>query len=155
MKKIILILLIFISVVSCKETEKDYTKSDLNSISFYDFDDTPITIEQITEQWNERIQKKEEINARITKLEITNLTDQKTNEIQLILLGYTNRSSVKTATKLTKFKNGLKVSDIVASCTNCVSKGINLGLNSGDWYCIDDIEDDKTNCKKIVTLRAE
>ena len=155
MKKTILILLIFISVISCKTTENDYTKSDLNSISFYDFDDKPIKVEQITEQWNERIQKNEEINARITKLEITNLTDQKTNKIELILLGNTNRSSVKTATKLTKFKNGLKLSDIVASCKNCDTKKINLGLNSGDWYCIDDSEAQNDNCTKIVTMKTE
>ena len=98
MKNTFLVLLIFISVISCKTAEVDYTKSDLNSISFYDFNNKPITVEQITEKWNERIQKSEEINARITKLEITNLTDYNTNKIELILLGNTNRNSVKTAT---------------------------------------------------------
>lgn len=86
MKKIILILSVFISIISCKTSDTDFTKSDMNSISFYDFDNKPITIEEITKQWNERIQKSEEISARITKLEITNLTDQKNNEIELVLL---------------------------------------------------------------------
>lgn len=155
MKNTFLVLLIFISFISCKTNEIDYTKSDLKSISFYDYNNKQITVEQITEQWNERIQKSEEINAQITTLEITNLTDQKTNKIELILLGNTNRNSVKTATKLTKFKNGLKLSDIVASCKNCDTKKINIGLNSGHCYCIDDRESENDNCTKIVTMQAE
>ena len=155
MKKIILILLITITAISCKTTDTDFIKSDLNSISLYDFNNKPITIAEIEKQWNERLQKNEEINARITKLEITNLTDQKTKKSELVLLGNTNRNSVKTATKLTKFKNGLKLSDIVASCKNCNSEKLNLGLNSGDWYCIDDSEAENDNCTKIVTMKTE
>jgi len=155
MKNTILTLLIFISLISCKTSDIDYTKSDLNSIALYDFTNKPITAEQITKQWNERIQKNEEINARITKLEIINLTDEGTNKNELVLLGNTNRNSVMTSTKLTKFKNGLKLSDIVATCKNCNSKKINLGLNSGNWYCIDDSEDENDNCTKIVTMETE
>jgi len=151
MKKTILILLVFITIVSCKTTDTDYTKSDLNSISLYDFDNKPITIEEITNQWNERIQKSEEINASITKLEITNLTDQKSNENELVLLGNTNRKSVKTATKLTKFKNGLKLNEVSVTCKNCDSE-LNIKLNSGKWSCIS--AEERDSCTKIETMRG-
>lgn len=151
MKKKILILLVFIAVVSCKTTDTDFTKSDLNSISLYDFDNKPITIEEITNQWNERIQESEEINARITKLEITNLTDLKNNKSELVLLGNTNRNSVKTATKLTKFKNGLKLNEISVTCKNCDSE-LNIKLNSGIWSCLSD--DELNSCTKIETMRG-
>lgn len=152
MKKAILIFLIFMSVISCKTLETDFTKSELNSISFYDFDNKPISLEEITKQWNKRIQKSEEINAGITNLEITNLPDQQTKEIQLILLGNTNKSYVKTATKLIKFKDGLKINEISVTCKNCDSE-LNIRLNSGNWSCISD--ENKTNsCTKIETMRG-
>lgn len=151
MKKIILILVVFISIISCKTTDTDFTKSDLNSISLYDFNNNLITVEEITNQWNERIQKSEEINAQITKLEITNLTDQKNNKKELILLGNTNRNSVKTATKLTKFKNGLKLNEVSVTCKNCDSE-LNIKLNSGNWSCLS--SDEMDSCKKIVTMRG-
>ena len=146
MKNTILILLIFISVISCKTEETNFTKSDLNSISFYDFDNKSITVVEITKQWNERIQKDEEINAVITNLEITNLTDQKNNESELILLGNTNSNSVQTATKLTKFKDGLKLNEISVTCNNC-----NISLYNGDWTCVSVKKADF--CEKIETLR--
>ena len=151
MKKTIFILLALITIVSCKTTNTDYTKSDLNSISLYDFDNKPITVEEITNQWNERIQESEEINARITKLEITNLTDQKNNKGELVLLGNTNRNSVKTATKLTKFKNGLKLNEISVTCKNCDSE-LNIGLNNGSWSCLS--PDEMDACTKIETMRG-
>jgi hypothetical protein len=132
-------------------TDTDFTKSDLNSISLYDFDNKPITVEEITNQWNERIQKSEEINARITKLEITNLTDQNNNKSELVLLGNTNRNSVKTATKLTKFKNGLKLNEVSVTCKNCDSE-LNIKLNSGSWSCLS--SDEMDSCTKIETMRG-
>ena len=141
----------FISIISCKTVDTDFTKSDLNSISLYDFDNMPITVEEITNQWNERIQESEEINARITKLEITNLTDQKNNKSELVLLGNTNRSSVKTATKLTKFKNGLKLNEVSVTCKNCDSE-LNIKLNSGNWNCLS--SDEMDSCTKIETMRG-
>jgi len=147
MKNIILILLLLLTVISCKTT--DFTKSDLNAISLYDFDQKPITVEEITHQWNERIQKSEEINAQITNLEIRNLTDQKTNKMELVLLGNTNRNSIKTATKLTSFKNGLKLNEVSVTCKNCDSE-LNIELNSGGWSCL---SPDKMNaCTKIETM---
>ncbi|WP_338731355.1 hypothetical protein [Mangrovimonas cancribranchiae] len=151
MKKIILILLVFITIISCKTADTDFTKSDLNSISLYDFDNKPISVEEITNQWNERIQESEEINARITKLEITNLTDLKTNKNELVLLGNTNRKSVKTATKLTRFKNGLKLNEISVTCKNCESE-LNIKLNSGKWSCLN--EKELNSCTKIETMRG-
>jgi len=151
MKKTILILLVFITIVSCKTTDTDFTKSDLKTIALYDFDNKPTTIEEITNQWNERIQESEEINARITKLEITNLTDLTNNKSELVLLGNTNRNSVKTATKLTKFKNGLKLNEISVTCKNCDSE-LNIKLNSGKWSCLSDEE--FNSCTKIETMRG-
>lgn len=151
MKKIILILVVFISIISCKTTDTDFTKSDLNSISLYDFNNNLITVEEITNQWNERIQKSEEINAQITKLEITNLTDQKNNKKELILLGNTNRNSVKTATRLTKFKNGLKLNEVSVTCKNCDSE-LNIKLNNGNWSCLS--SDEMDSCTKIVTMKG-
>lgn len=149
MKKITLILLVLSTMISCKSSDTDFTKSDLNSISFYDFDNKPITVEEITNQWNERIQKSEEISARITKLEITNLTDQKNNKGELVLLGNTNRNSVKTATKLTKFRNGLKLNEVSVTCKNCDSE-LNIGLNNGSWSCLS--ADEMDACTKIETM---
>ena len=151
MKKVILILLVLINIISCKSTDTDFTKSDLNSVSLYDYDNKLITLEEIANQWNERIQENEEIDARITQLEITNLIDQITNKNELILLGNTNRESVKTATKLTKFKNGLKLNEISVTCKNCDSE-LNIKLNSGNWSCLS--SDDIDSCTKIETMRG-
>ena len=151
MKKVILILLVLINIISCKSTDTDFTKSDLNSVSLYDYDNKLITLEEIANQWNERIQENEEIDARITQLEITNLIDQMTNKNELILLGNTNRKSVKTATKLTKFKNGLKLNEISVTCKNCDSE-LNIKLNSGNWSCLS--SDDIDSCTKIETMRG-
>ena len=151
MKKAILISLVLINIISCKSTDTDFTKSDLNSVSLYDYDNKLITLEEIANQWNERIQENEEIDARITQLEITNLTDQMTNKNELILLGNTNRKSVKTATKLTKFKNGLKLNEISVTCKNCDSE-LNIKLNSGNWSCLS--SDDIDSCTKIETMRG-
>ena len=151
MKKVILILLVLINIISCKSTDTDFTKSDLNSVSLYDYDNKLITLEEIANQWNERIQENEEIDARITQLEITNLIDQITNKNELILLGNTNRESVKTATKLTKFKNGLKLNEISVTCKNCDSE-LNIKLNSGNWSCLS--SDDIDSCIKIETMKG-
>ncbi len=151
MEKKILILLVFITLISCKTTDIGFAESDLKSISLYNFDNKPITIEEITKQWNERIQESEEINAQVTKLEITNLTDLKTNESELVLLGNTNRNSVKTATKLTKFKNGLKLNEVSVTCKNCNTE-LNIKLNSGNWSCLSD--DKLDSCTKIETMRG-
>ena len=152
MKKVILILLVFATLISCKTTDTDFTKADLKSISLYDFDNKPITIKEITKLWNDRIQQSEEINARITKLEITNLNDQKSNNSELVLLGNTNRNSVKTATKLIKYKDGLKLNEVSVTCKNCDSE-LNLNLNSGNWLCLS--VDKSNSCTKIVTMRGK
>ncbi len=149
MKKIILILLVFISIISCKTVDTDFTKSDLNSISLYNFENKPISVEDITNQWNQRIQESEEIDARITKLEITNINDHKNNKSQLILLGSTNRNAVKTAVKLTKFKNGLKINIGSVTCKNCESD-LNIKLNGGKWGCLS--SDEMDSCTKIETM---
>jgi hypothetical protein len=155
MRNLILFLLISITLSSCETTKVDYTKSELNSISFYDFNEKAISIENITKEWNKRINQAEKINAQIKNLKIITIIDKETNKSSLALLGNTNRNSVKTATKLIKFKNGLKLSEIVASCKNCNSKELNLGLNAGNWICINDIENDNDDCTKIVTMRTE
>ena len=153
MKNLIWILLIFLSLLSCKTAKTDYTKSELNSIQLYDFNDENISVENLTKQWNKRIQEDEKINAKIESLEIINLVDRKTNKKTLVLLGTTNRKSVKTATKLTEFKNGLKLSDITVTCKNCNSE-LNIQLNDKNWSCVgEDNENDA--CTKTETLRAE
>jgi len=152
-KKILFILLIFVGLISCKTPETDYTKTDINSISLYDFDDKPITIEEIKKQWNDRIQRSEQISAGISKLEITSLIDQKTNETTLVLLGNTSESSVKTATKLTEFKDGLKLNATVVTCKNCTGEQ-SIRLTDGNWGCYGD-ESQSDSCTKIETLRTE
>ena len=152
MKNLIWSLLIFLSLLSCKTAKTDYTKLELNSIQLYDFNDETISIENLTQQWNKRIQVDEKINAKIESLEIINIVDRVTNKKTLVLLGTTNRKSVKTATKLTEFKNGLKLSDITVTCKNCDSD-LNIQLNNENWSCVSD--DNKNACTKIETLRGE
>lgn len=152
MKNSISILVVLISLISCKTPEIDPTKADLNTIALYDYDNTPITANDITKQWNTRIQTNEEINAKITSLEITHLTDQKTNKKELVLIGNTTKNNVKTATKLTPFKNGFKVNEISVTCNSC-DNGLNIKLNSGNYNCIGK-RDGIHSCTKIVTLRG-
>ncbi|PCI10848.1 MAG: hypothetical protein COB73_02945 [Flavobacteriaceae bacterium] len=153
MKNLIFILIILLSALSCKSPIRDYTKSEIDSILLYDFNDKPISIESLTSQWNKRIQDNEEINAKIENLEIVSIIDNKTNKKILVLLGSTNRRSIKTATKLSKFKNGLKLSDITVTCKNCTSD-LNIQLSNGNWNCVSD-ENENNLCTKIETLRSE
>jgi len=154
MKNLTWILLIFLSLLSCKTVKTDYTKLELNSIQLYDFNDETISIENLTKQWIKRIRVDEEINAKIESLEIINIVDKKTNKKTLVLLGTTNRKSVKTATKLTEFKNGLKLSDITVTCENCYSD-LNIQLYNKNWSCMNDENGNGNPCTKIETLRTE
>ena len=153
MKNLIWIICLSLSFLACKTTKTDYTKLDLNSIELYDINNLNISTAFITKHWNKRLQEDEDINAKIERLNIINLIDIKTNKKTLVLLGTTNQKSVKTATKLTAYKDGLKLSNITVTCTNCDSD-LNLQLNNKDWSCISD--DNKNNtCTKTVTLVTE
>ena len=151
MKHLIWILLISLSLQSCKTTKADYTKSDINSLSLYDYNDQPISLENLTTEWNKRIQENEEINAWIQNLEIINIVDSETNEKTLVLLGTTNKNSVKTATTLTEYKKGLKLSDLTVTCKNC-NDDLNIQLNNKNWSCV---SKENKSCTKISTLRTE
>ncbi len=151
MKNLIWILLIFLSLQSCKTAKADYTKSDINSLSLYDYNNKPISLENLTKEWNKRIQENEEINARLENLEIINIVDNETNKKTLVLLGTTNKKSVKTATTLTEYKNGLKLSDLTVTCNNC-NDDLNIQLNNKNWSCITKVG---KSCTKITTLRTE
>ncbi len=153
MKNLICVSIIFLTVLSCNTLKTDYTKSEINSISLYNFNDKPISIENLVEEWNKRIQVSEEINATIENLEIVNIIDNQTNKKTLVLLGSTNRNSVKTASKLTEFKKGLKLSDITVTCKNCADE-LNIKLNDGNWGCFSNKEE-TNSCTKIETLRTE
>lgn len=151
MKQIRLTLLVFITFYACKSTGIDFTKSNPNSIALYNYENKQISIEEITRQWTERLQKDEDINVSVTKLEITKLTDLKSNKSVLVLLGHTNRITVKTATKLTKFKNGLKLSNHTVTCKNCESD-LNIALENGDWSCLS--KETGGACTKIETMNG-
>lgn len=150
MKNLIWILLIFLSLQSCKTTKADYTKSDIHSLSLYDYNNKPITLENLTKEWNKRIQEKEDIKARIENLKIIDIVDNETNKKNLVLLGTTNKNSVKTATTLTEYKNGLKLSDLTVTCKNC--KDLNIQLNNSNWSCV---SKESKSCTRISTLRTE
>jgi hypothetical protein len=153
MKNLICILLIFLSVLSCKTAKTDYTQLDINTIQLYDFNNETISVENLTQQWNKRIQADDTINAQIVLLQIITMVDNKTNKKNLVLLGSTDKRAIKTATKLTAFENRLKLSDLTVTCNNC-RKDVNIQLNDKNWICIND---DKENsvCTKTVTLQKK
>ena len=153
MKNSIWMLVLFLSLISCNTAKTDYTTAELNSIQFYDFDDATISVENLTKQWNKRIQEDEKINAQIERLEVIHLVDLKSNQKTLVLLGTTNQKSVKTAATLTEYKNGLKLSSLTVTCKNCDSD-LNVELNDNNWICVSATNENDA-CTKIVSLRTE
>jgi len=153
MKNLICISLIFLSVLSCKTAKTDYTQLDINTIQLYDFNNETISVENLTQQWNKRIQAEDAINAQIERLQIIIMVDNKTNKKNLVLLGSTGKRAIKTATKLTAFKNGLKLNNLTVTCNNC-RNDMNIQLNDKNWICIND---DKENsaCTKTVSLQRK
>jgi hypothetical protein len=152
MKNITLMLIIILTTLSCKTSKTDFTKN-LESITFYDFFENKMSTADIKNQWNQRIQNDEQLNAEIQSLEIKNILDAGTKKEKLMLVAYTNKKSTKTATKLTRFRKGFKLSNLTVTCDNC-SEDLNPGLSHGDWICFGGgIKNN--SCTKTSILKTE
>ncbi len=147
MKRITLLFILLSITFSCKTVD---LSKDLESIQFYDFNGSTISLHEIKQQWNKRLQDDEEINTQITKLAIRKVTDRKTEEKKFMLIGYTEDNSTKTATEVVRFKDGAKLSNRTVTCKNC-NENLAPKLYDGYWVCT---KKDKKyhSCTKISTL---
>lgn len=152
MKKATFILMIILCSVACRTSETDFTK-DIDSIVFYDFFEKEIALSDLKAEWNKRIQNDENIDAIITDTKVLVIADNQTKKEKLILLAYTSNKATKTATEVTRYKNGLKLSNLTVTCKDC-SSTLKPELSNGDWVCPSD-ERAKKSCTKIVTLSTE
>jgi hypothetical protein len=112
-----------------------------------------ISKDDIIEEWNKRIQKKEKLNVSVKSIEIKYLNDESTNEEKIVLIGNTNKNSTKTATELIKYESGLRLSEMLATCSNCENDDLNIGIKEGYWYCKSSNEN--SDCTKISTLQYD
>lgn len=151
MRNQIILLLIAFTLVSCKTIKKDYHQN-IDTITFYDFNENKISLESIKDQWNQRLQEKEKINAGIQKLQVVYLTDQTTKQEKLVLLATTSQKATKTASELSPFKDGLQLSNKTITCKNC-GGNLNIEISNGNWICSGK-DEGPLPCTKIVTITS-
>lgn len=145
-------MMIILFCSACKTSEPDFTK-DIDSIVFYDFLEKEIALSDIKAEWNKRLKNDEKIDAMITSTQVLVIADNQTKEEKLVLLAQTSNKLTKTATEVTRFKNGLKLSDLTITCKDC-STTLNPEFSNGGWVCpSDDVQSE--SCTKIVTLKTE
>lgn len=154
MKNLMAALMMILFLYSCHQnSEKKYSEVNMNTIEFYNYKGEKISKDDITAQWNNRLQKKEKLNLSVESIEITYLKDESTSEEKIALIGNTNKSSTKTATELIEHKKGLKLSDRVTTCSNCENEGLNIGIKEGHLYCKS--SEENSDCTKISTLQYD
>lgn len=151
MKTIYIGILLILVVASCKKSEINYSEMNLSTITFYDNYEKGITVKNITDNWNERLLNNEKINAKIESVEIKYLTDEDSNDKKIALIGHTSKTNTKTAIELTEFNNGLKLKEIVITCSNCKNDELNIKMQGGYMYCKSSDESD--DCTKISTMQ--
>ena len=145
-------MMIILFCAACKTSEPDFTK-DIDSIVFYDFLEKEIALADIKAEWNKRLKNDEKIDAMITSTQVLVIADNQTKEEKLVLLAQTSNKLTKTATEVTRFKNGLKLSDLTITCKDC-STTLNPEFSNGGWVCPSDDAQSEA-CTKIVTLKTE
>lgn len=149
--KLLVFVIIIISALSCKSSTVDFTKTPIEQIVLYDYNNQLISVEAIKNLWQERITTDEGIDAKITDLKIAKVKDIETNKHQLVLLAHTSANSIKTASKLFNYKNGLKLDNITVTCKSCYHQTLNIQLRENDWSCIS-----KDNaCTKTETMTTK
>jgi hypothetical protein len=153
MKNLIIALMMISFLFSCQEPENKYSETDINTIEFYNYKGEKISKDDIIEEWNKRIQKKEKLNVSVKSIEIKYLNDESTNEEKIVLIGNTNKNSTKTATELIKYESGFRLSEMLATCSNCENDDLNIGIKEGYWYCKSSNEN--SDCTKISTLQYD
>ena len=153
MKNLMIIVMMASFLYSCQDSEKKYSEIDVDTIEFFNYKGEKISKKEIIEEWNTRIQKNEKLNVTVENIEVNYLKDESTSEEKIVLIGNTNQNSTKTATELVEHENGLKLSDRVATCSNCEHNVLNMGIKEGFWYCKNSKEN--PDCTKISTLEYD
>lgn len=153
MKNLRIVLVLILVVTSCETSENNYSKTDINTTEFYNYKGESISKAAIIAEWNQRLQKKEDLNVSVQTIEIKHINDEVTKDEKIVLIGHTNKAFTKTATELSAYKNGLKLNEIVLTCSSCEDDNLNIGITNGNWHCKNTGEN--SNCTKISTLQYD
>lgn len=152
MKITIFLLLLSVFIISCDNHQKDF--SDLESISFYDFEGNEVDMEQLKNDWNETMNPVlidgVVHEQKVKEISIKTIQDNSSNEDYLVLVANTTKKKAFTGKVISSFKDGFQLSDKTVICTNCGPE-FQGELVDGEWICAnngDNIED----CMKTSTL---
>jgi hypothetical protein len=152
MKKLILLLLMALFIISCNDSTIDY--EHLNKITFYNFEGEQVNLDEIKKDWNKTINTGDHLKSlydqRISELNIRIIQDNFTNEESLIIVAQTTSKSVYSGKVIKRFKNGMQLSDSRVTCIDCGPE-FQGQLESGTWICANTGESNK-ECTKISSL---
>lgn len=143
-------MLLFIALICCFSSCKKEGRKNVETGSFFTTGGESISLDAIEKKWNERLSKKEDIEAHITNLELKHIQDKKTHATPTILLGTTNLESVKTACVLIPFQDGYQLGNITITCVNCEHQSTPI-LYDGKWAC-QSPENHTHDCTKITSV---
>jgi len=152
MRTSIVLLALSIILISCNNHQKDF--SNLESISFYDFKGSEITMDQLKKEWNTTINPiiHEDIRneQRVKDLYIKTIRDNSSNEDYLVLVASTSNINTYSGKVISSFKDGFKLSDTTVTCTNCGPE-FQGELVDGEWICANKGKG-TDDCMKTSTL---
>lgn len=149
MKKLLVLSFITFLIISCKT--KESIPSDLTQISFYTYDDQPTTIADIKVKWRKMINDDNyALKNKLGVLEIREVIDESTGDNVLALIALNNSQRIQTASILTKYKNGYKLSDRSVTCTDC-GTDLQVVFKGENWVCKRE-DDSYTSCTRTSRL---
>lgn len=150
MKKLLVLSFITFLIISCKT--KEPIASDLTEVSFYTYDNQPISLADIKIKWRKMINDDDDspLKNRLGKLEIREVIEESNGDNVLALLALNNSQRIQTASILTEYKNGYKLSDRSVTCADC-GTDLQVVFKGENWVCKQE-DHSYTSCTKTSRL---